>query len=118
MFQNILLKIPNGEKWHYRAVKNLSALFRVITFKHYGYIYCLNCLHSFATGKKLEFCKKVCENKDFCNVIMPSEDTKILEFHQYQKFDKAPFLICENCTFVIEKIDLCKNNLKIHLQQK
>ena len=56
MFQNILLKIPNGEKWHYRAVKNLSALFRVITFKHYGYIYCLNCLHSFATGKKLEFC--------------------------------------------------------------
>ena len=51
-------------------------------------------------------------------MIMPSEDTKILEFHQYQKFDKAPFLICENCTFVIEKIDLCKNNLKIHLQQK
>ena len=27
--------------------------------------------------------------KDFCNVIMPSEDTKILEFNQYQKPEKA-----------------------------
>ena len=32
---------------------------------------------------KLESHKKVCENKNFCNVIMPSEDTKILEFNQY-----------------------------------
>ena len=24
---------------------------------------------------------------------MPSEDTKILEFNQYQKSDKAPFVI-------------------------
>ena len=24
---------------------------------------------------------------------MPSEDTKILEFIQYQKFDKTPFII-------------------------
>ena len=28
-----------------------------------------------------------------CNIITPSEDTKILEFNQYQKFDKAPFII-------------------------
>ena len=27
--------------------------------------------------------KEVCQNKDFCNVIMPSEDTKILEFNQH-----------------------------------
>ena len=37
--------------------------------------------------------KKVCENIDFCNIIMPSEDTKILEFNRYQKYDKAPFII-------------------------
>ena len=39
--------------------------------------YCLNCLHSYRT-KKVESHKKVCENKNFCNVIMPSEDSKIL----------------------------------------
>ena len=33
--------------------------------------------------KKLEYHKKVCENKDCCNVIMSSEDNKIIEFNQY-----------------------------------
>ena len=49
--------------------------------------YCLNCLNSFRTKIKLESHKKVCENKDFSNVIMASEDTKILKFNQYQKSD-------------------------------
>ena len=42
---------------------------------------------------KLESLKKVCENKDLCNIILPSEDTKILEFNQYQISDKTPFII-------------------------
>ena len=52
----------------------------------------------------------VCENKDFCNIILPFEDTEILEFNQYQKSDKAPFIIYEDLECVIEKIDGCKNN--------
>ena len=43
--------------------------------------------------KKLELHMMVCENKDFCSVIMPSKDTKILELNQDQKSDKAPFII-------------------------
>ena len=46
--QVILLMISNGQKkWHYLAVKQLSALLRGITSKHYGDIYCLNCFPSF-----------------------------------------------------------------------
>ena len=41
---------------------------------------------------------------------MPSEDTKILEFNQYQKSDKAPFIIYADLECLIEKIDGCKNN--------
>ena len=41
---------------------------------------------------------------------MPSEDTKILEFNQYQKSDKAPFIIYADLQCIIEKIDGCKNN--------
>ena len=52
----------------------------------------------------------MCENKDFCNVIMPSEDTKILEFNQYQKSDKVPFIIYLDLKYIIEKIDGCGNN--------
>ena len=41
---------------------------------------------------------------------MSSEDTKILEFNQYQKYDKAPFIIYADFECIIEKIDGCKNN--------
>ena len=41
---------------------------------------------------------------------MPSEDTKILEFNQYQKSDKAPFIIYADLECVTEKIDGCKSN--------
>ena len=34
--QVILLMIADGEKWHYLAVKKLSALFRGRTSKHEG----------------------------------------------------------------------------------
>ena len=41
----------------------------------------MNCFHSFRIKNKLESHKKVCENKAFYNVIMSSEETKILEFN-------------------------------------
>ena len=86
--QVILLIFSNGKKrkakpegqWHYLAIKKISALLRGIISKNNGDFYCLNCLHSFRTKNKLELHKRVCENKDFCNVITPSEDNnKILE---------------------------------------
>ena len=40
---------------------------------------------------------------------MPFEDTKILEFNQYQKYDKALFIIYADFECIIEKIDGCKN---------
>ena len=40
---------------------------------------------------------------------MPSEDTIILEFNQYQKSDKTPFVIYPGLECLIEKIDRCKN---------
>ena len=61
---------------------------------------------------KLESHKRVCENKNFRNVIMPSEDTKTLEVNQYQKSDKAPFIISADLECIIEKIDGYKNNPK------
>ena len=72
--------------------------------------YCLNSLHSFRTKTKLESHKRVCENKDFCNVNMSSDDTKLLESNIYQKSDKAPFIIYADLECIIEKTDGSKNN--------
>ena len=122
MFQNItkIVKkqvISNGKgceaksegQWHYLAVKKLSALLRGITSKHHGDFCCLNCLNSFATENKRESHKKLCENKDFCNVIMPSQDNKISEFNLSQKSDKVSFIIYADLEFRIKKIDGCRN---------
>ena len=87
--------IPNQEGWHYLAVKKRSALLRRITSRHHGNFYCMNCLHSFATENKRESHKKLCKNKDFCNTVMVSEDTKILAFNQYHKSDKSPFIYAD-----------------------
>ena len=62
--------------------------------------------------------KRVCEKKDFCNIIMSFKNTKILEFNQYQKSDKAPFIIFADLDCIIEKISGCKNNPEIQPQQK
>ena len=43
---------------------------------------------------------------------MPFDDTKILEFNQYQKSDKTPFIIYADLECIIEKIDGYKNNPK------
>ena len=52
--------------------------------------------------------KKACENKYFCSVVI-----FVLEFNQYQKFDKAPFIINAYLECWIEKIDECENNAEI-----
>ena len=86
--------IPNEEKqrWHYLAVKKLSALLHGITSKHKG-DFCLNCLHSFRTENKLKYNEKVCRNKDFCGIVMPSEKDKMSKFNDYRKSDKMPHII-------------------------
>ena len=117
MFQNIAQIVKNqllflffAARWHYLAVKKLSALLRGITSKHFGDFYCPNCLHFFRIKNKLESQKKASENKDFCNLFMLSEDCKILEFKQYQKSDKAPFIIYAAPEYITENNGRCKNN--------
>ena len=41
---------------------------------------------------------------------MPFEDTKVLEFNEYQKSNKASFIIYADLVCLIKKIDVCKNN--------
>ena len=112
MIPNGILMIPNGHGWHYFAVKRLSALLRGITFKHHGEFYSLSYLHFFTTENKPESHKKLSENKGFCNIIIPVEDTKIFEFIHYQKSVKAPFNIYADLESIKEMIDRRKNNHK------
>ena len=64
----------------------------------------LNCLHSFRRKNKSESHKKVSENKYFCDVVMPFEDTKTVEFNQYHNSDQALFIIYTDIECLIENM--------------
>lgn len=61
-YQVILLMISDGEKWHYRTVKNISKRLRGITSSHNDDGYCMNCLRSRRTKSKFESHENVCKN--------------------------------------------------------
>ena len=83
--QVILLIISDGTKWHYLAVKKLSALLRKISSNHNGDAYCMNCFKSFASKNNLEKHQKLCENHDYCQIEMPDDQDKILKFDHGEK---------------------------------
>ena len=102
--------ITDGEKWHYLAVKSLSALFREITGNNHGDFYCLNCFQSYTTENKLKKHKKVCENHDYYYVEMPEEHNKLLKYNQGEKSMKSPFIIYADLECLLEKMNTCHNN--------
>ena len=110
--------ITNGKKWHYLAVKSLSALLRGITSDHVEYFYCLNCFHSYSTKGKLKKHEKVCNYDDYCYVEMPDEDNKMLKCNQGEKSLKAPFMIYTDLKCLLEKMYSCQNNLEKSYTEK
>ena len=108
--QILLLMISNSEKWHYLAVKSLSRLLRGITSNHDGDYYCLNCFHSYRTENKLNAHKKVCENHDYCNIEMSSNDNNLINYNKGEKSLKLPFIIYADLECLLEKISTCYDN--------
>ena len=102
--------INDGEKRHYLAVKNSSALFKGITSKHEGDFYCLNCFCSYRTESKLKKDKKVCEIHNYCYVEMPEEGNKILKCNHGKKSMKVPFIIHADLESLLGKMSTCNDN--------
>ena len=58
------------------------------------------------------------KTKGFCGIVTPSEKNNILEFNQYMKSDKMPYIINAHIESLIEKKDGCENNPKNFLTPK
>ena len=91
------------------AVKMLSALLRQITSKLI--VIMIVWIFPILLEQKINLncIKKYWKRIFFCNVIMPSEDTEILELNQYRKYDKVPFIIYSDLNCIIENIDGSNN---------
>ena len=108
--QIILLMISNSENWHYLVVKSLSGLLTGITANHREDFYCLNCFHSYKTKNKLEAHKKICENRDYCRVEMPTKDNNTIKYNHGEKSIKLPFAAYTDLGCLLEKMSTCYNN--------
>ena len=97
-------------KWHYLAVRRLSALLRGITSNNNGDFYCLNCFHSYRTHNKLKKHETVCNNHDYCHLDMPKEDEKMLKYNHGEKSLKAPFIITADLECILENEQSRQNN--------
>ena len=56
-------------------------------------------------------------NGEGLDYLVVKKNTKILEFNQYQKSDKTPFINYADVQSLMEKIDGCRNNPEKHLQE-
>ena len=56
--------------------------------------------------------EKKCNNKDFCRIVMASEKHNILEFNQYIKPDKIPYIIYAKIEFSIKERWMCEQSKK------
>ena len=90
--QIILLKITDGDKWHFLALpnisyedgvkrhtKSLSRLMEGISSKSHG-DFCYGCLHSFCTLSALKNYVELCKYNDFCKIELPKEGKNIKQY--------------------------------------
>ena len=104
--------ISNGENWHYLVAKSLSGLLTGITSNHKEDFYCLNCFHSYRTKNKLEAHKKICENRDYCRIEMPTKDNIVIKYNHGKKSIKLMFVVYADLECLLEKMSTCYNNPK------
>ena len=55
--------------------------------------YCFNCFHSFRTENKLKEHESICENHDYCRVLMPEKKQRIIEYKPGTYSLKKEFVI-------------------------
>ena len=107
---NLLMITDGTTNWHYLAIKNISGLLRGITSNHDGDFYCSNYFHSHTTKRKLKKHERECKNHDFCDIIMPDEDNKILKYNIGEQSLKVPFNIYSDLECLLQKKNTCQNN--------
>ena len=91
------------------VVKSLSGLLTGITSNDKEDFYCLNCFHSYRTKNKLETHKKICENRDYYCVEMPTKDNNTIKYNHGEKSIKLPFVVYADLQCLLEKMSTCDN---------
>ena len=102
--------IPDGKRWRYLAVTNLSALLQGNSSNHRGDFYFLNCFSSYTTKNKLKKHEEIYNNHDSCHIETPKRWEKILKYNPGEKSLNAPFAVYLDLECLLKKEQSCQNN--------
>ena len=106
---NVML-ITRGPVSHYCYIKNLSRL--LYSQQHSEgnhYHFCVRCLQGFTTQAVFQKHRTLCRGAPSrpTRIEMPEKGSNTLQFQNYQRQMKAPFVIYADCESIIEKYDTC-----------
>ena len=102
--------ITRGPVSHYCYIKNLSRL--LYSQQHsegHHYHYCVRCSQGFTTQAVFQKHRTLCRGATsrLTRIEMPEKGNNTLQFQNYQRQIKAPFVIYADCESIIEKYDTC-----------
>ena len=115
----VLLKISDGDKWHFlalksekednsdfiRPTKSFSRLMRDISSNSQENYYCFGCFHSFKKHAQL------CKDHDFYKIKLPENDKKIKEHKHGSKALRMNDIIYVDLECLLVNYDRRSNNL-------
>ena len=102
--------ITKGSVSHYCLIKNLSRLlYNQQNSEGNRYHYCVRCLQGFTTERILQKHHTLCRGASSrsTRIKMPEKGKNTLQFQNYQRQMKAPFVIYADRESIIEKYDTC-----------
>ena len=102
--------ITRGPVSHYCYIKNLSRrLYSQQRSEAHHYHYCVRCLQGFTTQAVFAKHRTLCRGASSrpTRIEMPEKGKNTLQFQNYQRQIKAPFVIYADCESIIEKFDTC-----------
>ena len=98
------------EWWICKTNTILSRLFNKITPTNATNYYCLNCFKSYRTEIKLKEHKLICDNHDYCEIIMPGEKHKTLKYLEGSKWLEMEHAIYLHLGCILSKLSTCAKN--------
>ena len=101
--QENLLMITDGNKWHYLAVSNLSALLARKSSNHKRDLYCLECFNSYTTENRLKEHEEICNKHDSCLIVMLKWTERIIKYGHGEKPLRALFAIYRDLECLLKK---------------
>ena len=107
---NLLWLAYQGQS-HYCLIQNLNRFLSRTNTHHAQLYFCPYCLHGFGKDISLQEHKMYCWRHGAQRIELPIKDKNdILQFEDYHKTLKVPFVIYADTEAIIEKVETCQPN--------